>query len=203
VLRLVPVLLLAIACKATDVPQRGSADSSVLGVRAYTTTHLGRQLTLEPRRVYFAKLPEGETSLLKATQLFESNYQRGALSMLLNAEPGRYAIVCAVTLWEGKDHFVFVSEKTANKSIVEVKAGQYVHMGTVSMKETRSFSKADDVQKRFAGLIKVGPPNPSTIQKLFPRQLDFIGEYGSLSQDAGDIERTEKSMRKILARYGW
>jgi len=203
VFRLFPLLLVLAACKGTDVPPRGSADSAVLGVRVNVTTYMSRQLTLQPDRVYFAKLPAGETSLLKATQIYVSNYRRGALLMLLNAEPGRYALVCAVTVWEGKDHFVYISEKTATESIIEVKAGEYVFMGSLSVKETRSFSKADAVQKRFLSLVRAGPANPNVWQKLFPRALEFLGEYGSITRGDSDVERTQKTMRKSLARHGW
>jgi len=203
VLRLLPLLILLAACKSTDVPARGSAESSVLGVRIYVTSYLSRQLTLQPHKVYFARLPEGESSLLRATEIHESNYHRGALCMLLNAAPGRYAIVCAVTVWEGKEHYVYLSSERAHESIIEVKPGQYVFMGSMNTKESRSFSKADAVQKRFLSLVRAGPVNPNVWQRAFPRTLEFIGEYGSFSRDAKDIERSEKTMRTSLARHGW
>jgi len=203
VLRALPLLLLALACKTTDVPARGGPDSAVLGVRVNVTLYQSHQLTLQPQTVYFARLPEGEDTLLQTTQLVESNYRRGALLMLLNAEPGRYAVVCAVTTWEGRSHFVFVSEKSARESIIEVKPGQYTYMGSLSMKESRSFSKADELQNRSVGLVKAKPAHPNVWQQLFPRAMEFLGEHGALSRTPGDAERTEKSMRKTLARYGW
>lgn len=202
-LRVLPLLILIAACKATDVPPRGGPDSSVLGVRVTISPAFGWPVSLDPHTVYFAKLPDDGGGLLQATRLVESNYERGVLSMLLNAEPGRYALVCAVAAWEGRDHFVYVSEKLANQSTIEIQPGQFVYMGTLSLKESRSFSKADAAQRRFAGLIKAGPPNPNIWQKVFPRALEFITEHGSFNRDPSVAASTEKSMRKTLARYGW
>ena len=123
--------------------------------------------------------------------------------MLLNAEPGRYAIVCVVPNWEGRDHFVYLDEKLAAQSVVEVKAGETVFMGSMIVKESRSFSKADAFQTRMLQLVRAGPKNPNVWQKVFPRQMEFLGIHGSLDQDEREAERTVKTMRKVLSRYGW
>ena len=201
-LLLAPLLVLA-ACKGVEVPQPASARSAVLTVRVSVFDYMGRGIAGYPRKVYFARLPEGETSPLKATAVVESNYDRGSLTYLLNAEPGRYAVVCAVPLREGKDLYVFVPEKTAAESIVEVLPGDRKFMGSVRMRASRSWGKADAAQKHFSKRIQVGPMRPSTLQKLFPRSLAFIGEDGNFSRDEGDVKRAESTMSKVLPRLGW
>ena len=203
-LRLAPLLLLAAACKTTPVPAPAGPDACVLGLRCSVSTYMsGGQVTVQPHKVYFVRLPEGETAPRKALEVYESQYHRGALCMLLNAPPGRYALACVVPTWQGRDHFVYIEESIAEQSVIEVKPGEMVFMGGLIVKESRSFSKADAYQKRILQLVRAGPRNPNVWQKVFPREMEFLGEHGSFSRSENDALRTERSMRKALARHGW
>lgn len=194
---LLPIPLLLAACAGTPVPTPESADAAVLVVRSNVIGYVGRGVTRTPHKVYFSRLSE------EGSEIIESNYYRGPLAFAFNVRPGRYAVVCLVTVWEGKDRFVFLPEATINASVIEVKAGERAYMGTVRVRETRNWSKADAAQKRYLRTVQAGPVKPNTLQKLFPRAIEYKGEDGHFSRDEADEKRTRKTLKSVLPRLGW
>ena len=107
-IRILPLLALLTACAGIPVPQPQGADAAVLVVRSHAIGYVGRGVTRTPHKVYFARLSD------EGSEIIESNYYRGPLAFAFNVRPGRYAVVCLVTVWEGKDRFVFLPEATIN-----------------------------------------------------------------------------------------
>ncbi|MHC4938734.1 MAG: hypothetical protein ACYTHK_07175 [Planctomycetota bacterium] len=197
-LRLLPLLLLA-ACASTPVPQPSASEASVLVVHVNITGTRMTGAPAYPRRVMFVKL-EGEALDGDARPVW-SNYARGSRAYLFNAEPGRYVVACAVPLVDGKDHYVFLPENVVRASVIEVKPGEVVWMGTATATEDTIWSKADELQQRFRGFAMRERKKPNVWTTFFPRLVDYRGIYGRFSRD--DVEKTEAQIRKTVRRWGW
>ena len=197
------VLVLLAACAGPAVPPPSGPEAAVLVVRTNVVGYLGRGVTRTPHKVYWARLAaEGETAG-SVPELIESDHYRGPLAFAFNVKPGRYAMVCAVTVWEGKDRYVFLPEALIEATITTVAAGERAYMGSVDVRETRNWSRADASQKRFLRAVQAGPVRPNTLQMLFPRAVEYKGEDGRFSRDAADVARTRKTLEAVLPRLGW
>ena len=201
--RLLTLLLLLAGCASQPIPAPQTADSAVLVVRANVYDYYGRGVTRTPHKAYFARLPDEGEAVIDAVDVVETAHHRGPLAFAFNVPPGRYVVVCLVTVWEGKDRFVFLPEAAVSASVTEVKAGDRAYMGAVTVRETRNWSRADPVQKRFLRLVQAGPVKPNTLQKLFPRAIEYCGEDGRLSRTAADEKYTRKTLDSVLPGMGW
>ncbi|MEM8884820.1 MAG: hypothetical protein AAGD14_12175 [Planctomycetota bacterium] len=201
-IRILPLALL-LACQSTPIPTPAGPEVGVIHVRFSISG--GRSGTTSPQlqRAFFAKLKEGSDDIRQSTEIIPSNYQLGTAAYLLNAAPGRYVVVCAVTNYEGKNHFVYLPGDVIEASIVEVRPGSIVPVGSIRVSESRAWSTADELQQHFHQRILSGPQNPNVLQQLFPKAIDHMGEYGKLSNDPKDLERTRRDVRRSLNRWGW
>ena len=200
--RLLPLFLLA-ACKGVPVEAPDGPDASVLVARVNVTGYRGTGASNLPRKVLFARLREGSDDPLDVEATVWSNYWRGALVYLFNAPPGRYVMVCAVTLVDGKEHYVFLPQEIVRPSLTEVGPRSIAVMASASASEDRAWSEADAVQRAFHGRVLAERKKPSVWAQIFPRSLDFRGAYGRFNRIEKDDKRTQENVRKLIARWGW
>ena len=202
-MRILPLILILAACQGTPVPQPDGPEAAVLAasVNIHGTRLSGA--TAYPRKLLFAKLTKGSDEPIEAESVIWSNYARGSRAYLFNAAPGRYVVTCAVPLVDGKDHYVFLPENVVRGSVVEVKAGEVVYMGSVTAAEDTVWSKADDLQRHFRGRVLKQRKKPSVLAQLFPTLIDYRGKYGRLRRTEPDVEREVASIKKAIRRWGW
>lgn len=84
--------LLAGAC-TTAVPAPAGSESAALGITVESRSEPGRA-TSAADAVYFVRLESG-TELGRTRKVLRSNFSKGDRVYLLNAKPGRYAVVAA------------------------------------------------------------------------------------------------------------
>ena len=200
--RLLPLFLLA-ACKGVEVAPPAGPDASVLVARVGITGSGGTGVTDYPRRVLFARLREGSDNPLEVEATIWSNYWRGSLVYLFNAPPGRYVMTCAVSLVDGKEHYVFLPREVVEPSLTEVKPRAIAVMASAVAHQDRVWSEADEIQRYFHGRVLAKRKKPGPWARAFPRLLDYRGAYGRFRRNEKDDRRTEKSVRKLIRRWGW
>ena len=103
-----------------------SSESAIIGVSIRTIT-----LLLKHRQdvVYFVKLDEKDDSIL-VSRVIPSNYQRGNYAYLINAQPGRYAVVGSSFVQSEQAYSSFYDAETIKKTIVDVAPKSVAYIGT-------------------------------------------------------------------------
>jgi len=140
----------------------------------------------KPNRVYFIKLDEADSAasanyLVQSNQLIQSNYVNQNQMYLLNAKPGRYAVVAAfhskstpnipgggspgksgvsvsvgVNMPSETKYNTFFSKELIKLTEVTVKPGEMVFMGDYVIDQSTGFKEADDTQSYYLQLIAPG-----------------------------------------------
>jgi len=103
-----------------------SSESAIIGVSIRTVT-----LLLKHRQdvVYFVKLDEKDENIL-VSRVIPSNYQRGDYAYLINAQPGRYAVIGSSFVQSEQAYSSFYDAETIKKTIVDVEPKSIVYIGT-------------------------------------------------------------------------
>lgn len=125
--------------------------------------------------VYFVKLEENDEGIL-GKKIIPANYMREYLTatnaFLVNAEPGKYAVVCSTKLEKQGDAMVetknlsnigfltFFDENAIRQSLVEVKSGGVAFLGSIEINsQLKDFDwniekNGDIAQKHYYTLLK-------------------------------------------------
>ncbi|OHD65112.1 MAG: hypothetical protein A2176_02540 [Spirochaetes bacterium RBG_13_51_14] len=182
---------------------RRNEGSAIIGV-----TIRVRLLNVFPKKqttVYFVKLEEKDNEYF-GTKIIRCNYTRefltGIYAYIINAEPGKYAVVCSTkfdkmadTTIETKNisevgYITFFDENAIKQSIVDVIPGQVVYMGSfVINSQLKSLSRniennGDSAQKHYYNLLK--------------SYMDGTFYCGALIK----ADRSEKETREFLSKTG-
>jgi hypothetical protein len=141
-----------LSCPGWAPPKPTMPDSAVLGIEVVLRMSLIR--TNSPSMVYFIKLPDG-TDAFEQRDLIPANYVSGGYFYLLNARPGRYAVVAAACYSGGPTHeswtffpgnLIAVTDKT-------VSGGSVAFMGSYSVDVIEDLAEIDDAQRHYATIV--------------------------------------------------
>jgi len=105
-------------------------DSSVIGISIRTMTL--KIFSNKPETIYFVKLNEKDENNL-GNKIIPSNYVRGDYAYLVNAQPGKYAVVAS--FFSKTDNFYnsFYDTAVIQSTIIDVGPGQIVFMGNIKI----------------------------------------------------------------------
>jgi len=192
--------------------------SSAIGVCMGFKQLLG-DVSYKTEKVYFIKVGE-KRDLYNQDSFIQSNCKRGDQIYLLNADPGRYAIVACSYLAYGSyvsggitrknvdEYTVFFPKESISTTEVTVAPGTVVFMGEYIIKESTSFSDPDDSQLHYAQMIAPGAKT-RVLSVLFS---DLLGRSSRVCRKGVFVEekhdqRTEiKFLMKALTYFvdtGW
>ena len=87
--------------------------------------------------------------------------------------------------------------------MTEVKPGSIAVMASGSAHQDRAWSQADEIQRVFHGRVLAERKKPNVWAQIFPRLIDYRGEYGRFQRDEQSDKRTQESVRKLIAHWGW
>ena len=164
--------------------------------------------------VYFVQL--GGTDRVRGHfPLLRSNFRRGDRFYLLNAPPGRYAVVATfkidphntiVAFSPNSFYTAYFGEAMIRKTIVEVEPRSFTFMGTFSVRKEVDSLAGDETQAHYRSLIEPtlkDPANPSGVAE--PGVNSF--SYGALPLTADRQARTEAIFLSAalgdLEKSGW
>ena len=211
--RTVTALALAavIALASCRQPPKKPADveSSVIGV-ALRFQGVAERIDA----LYFVQL--GGTERVRGHfPLLRSNFRRGDRFYLLNAPPGRYAVVATfkidphntiVAFSPNTFYTAYFGEAMIRKTIVEVEPRSFTFMGTFSVRKEVVSLAGDEIQAHYRSLIEPtlkDPANPSGL--IDPDFNSFT--YGASLLTADREARTEAifltSALGDLEKSGW
>ena len=148
--------------------------------------------------VYFVQL--GGTDRVRGHfPLLRSNFRRGDRFYLLNAPPGRYAVVATfkidphntiVAFSPNTFYTAYFGEAMIRRTIVEVEPRSFTFMGTFSVRKEVDSLAGDETQAHYRSLIEPtlkDPANPSGVAE--PGVNSF--SYGASPLTAAREARTE------------
>jgi len=191
--RVLPCLALLAACKSAPVPEPSSADTCVVAVAVRTNpdrdVHRAR-----PQAVYFVRC-EGDVDVTRLPEVIRSDYYADGVYALLNAAPGRYAVVGCYARGNGREWNAYFAATLIRASEKEAAPGQAVVLGSFDV-DLRSISTSgDEAQEHYLQVIAPTWNRRTTALKLFTRDEHA---WGTTWRDRGDEGPILARLRKRL-----
>lgn len=157
---LIALLALSVGCATpTSPPEVGPQGPAAAAVAIGLEMHSPIGFQIKATHVFFARLEQSdvEEKHLGNHTIYTSNYEHDGYYYLLNAPPGRYAMVAALrNTTDNKDerlqYWSYFPESMIEASAVAVAAGQLVYGGNFNGRVRVGFGGADEKQlyyKRF------------------------------------------------------
>jgi hypothetical protein len=187
------------------IPRPLSPESAAIGVELTIKPIVAGFDRMHPQFVHFLRLQEG-TPLQQTMSVRPSTLVRGKYAYLLNAEPGRYAVVAGYVGGAAMNGTVYLQELAILASIVDVNPGSFTFMGTVAVDALPFFREPDPVLEHFVELDRVhrGKPDETAplLQRLGPSSFVMTSRFVSVVNDPatrhaflcaarGDLESTD------------
>jgi hypothetical protein len=156
------MIVLSACAEFQPVPKSFDQQSSVIGISLEAR---GPAIinTIKLDKVYFIRLDEKDLPYNKK-EVLQSNYSSGESFYLLNAPPGRYAVVAALSYVESgatsnglpksTTYRVFFPKNLIDKSIVTVTPGSFNFMGAFSVGTSLGLDHADEAQLHYSNLLQ-------------------------------------------------
>lgn len=213
---LISVTLLVSGC--ASIPKAIEANSSAVAITVVADVYSSPMVTdttLKPEKVFFVRLADQNAGILKG-EIFVSNYNHeawwsflksgGIDSFLLNVPAGTYVAVAVTGRSGGGSPFsssgnpqtVFFPENVVRASMVTVKPGVMVYMGTYKFNSVsfwNAMKEADKVQSNYFEVLResgfssiVTQPYAATIEKISNSKND---EKSFLEKHLGNFAKTD------------
>ena len=169
-------------------------------------------LTEKVDSVMFVRLEGNDRSQYISTQPIESNWNEDGYAYLLNAPPGRYAVVATffasrptVESPSGGDHTytTYFSRDLVNATEVTVEPGKIVFMGEFTVVWSTSFEEADDVQLHYLRLISPGIEDRNKFLGMLSGDYHYTATLHEVNQDGEAREKFLATTRENLGAAGW
>ncbi len=194
------------ACTSTPPPPRqNNGVALATDVRRIRPRRgfLGRTTT-----VYFVRLPEGhegqaggdEGSLAGASSVISSNFVRGTVCYLLNAEPGTYAAVAAKETKDGKQRTYYFPLALIEKTMVTVSPGKAAWMGRAAVNAQPSSLNQDAAQKHYRRLIGPDWRRMRPAERVFMRKNYLTGTVFTFEREEAVVPA---AVEELFTEAGW
>ena len=140
------------ACAGVPPPGPLDSQSAALGISVKLKAPI-ELFSRHPDRVYFVKVDKDD-DIYTASQIIPSNYVKGDYVYLLNATPGRYAVVASFLEQRGQmgrstTYTTFFSEEVIKRTQTVVTSGAMAFMGEYVLGTSGSFDEADNAQRHY------------------------------------------------------
>lgn len=211
------VLLIA-GCAAMPVPKMADSQTSIIGIQIETQAPVGI-FSNKPDVAYFVKIDnEGDIS---QNQVIPSNFAKDGRIYLLNARPGRYAVVAvfrsqsgvpfapapqpgvSVSVTVGKTGYTtYFSKELIEATKVNVVPGEVIFMGSYVVKQSVGLEDAEPIQNHYANLLAPGS-SKSGFGHLLSGDYHYRGMTGEARRDSDARTEFIKRARGDLAEGGW
>lgn len=146
------------SCAGTIPPPKPQdpVNSSAIGISIVERAPL-RFIKNKPESVYFIKMDE-TGDLFTQTLFIRSTYAKGSHVYLLNAKPGRYAVVASERIVKDSGTYTaFFSKELIQQTEVTVSAGEMAFMGEYEIDTSGGMGdKADSAQDHYYRHMKAG-----------------------------------------------
>lgn len=148
--------LVLTAC-SIPAPKRVNTESSAIGLTVETLPPVGKIFSSSLASVIFIRFHgDGGYNYTVSFRPIPSNFSRGGQIFLLNAKPGRYAVIIG---YHTMGTYLFTSyfpEEILKVSEVEVPPNKFVFMGKYKIDLSLSRKNMDSMQSYFIDLFKTG-----------------------------------------------
>lgn len=225
---IVSLTLLVSGC--ASIPKANEANSSAVAITVVADVYSSPMVTdttLKPEKVFFVRLADQDAGILKG-EIVVSNYNHeawwsflksgGIDSFLLNVPAGTYAAVAVSGRTGGGSPFssggnlqtVFFPENVVKASVVTVKPGVMVYMGTYKFNSVsfwNGMKEADKVQINYFDAIRESEfssfatqPYAATIDKIFNSKNDeknFLNKYLGTFAKADWEEKIKQRLNEV------
>jgi hypothetical protein len=140
------------ACAGVPPPGPLDSQSAALGISVKLKAPIAL-FSSHPDRVYFVRVDKDD-DIYTASQIIPSNYVKGDYVYLLNAAPGRYAVVASFLEQRGQmgrstTYTTFFSEEVIKHTQTVVTPGTMAFMGEYVLGTSAGFDEADNAQLHY------------------------------------------------------
>lgn len=203
---LLSVLVGSSACASRSALPPVGPEGSVIGISVELRAPI-KIFTAHAEMVYFVKLSEGADPYLGG-QLRPSNYRSGSQVYLLNAAPGRYAVVAAFerkSTYRGGSttYTTFFSDELRQSTEVDVAPGTIVFMGNLVVNMSVGVDRGDASQIHFAQLIAPGIADRGWLGGALSGENVYHGKLQEIHRDAAAEASFLAKAREHLGQAGW
>jgi len=185
--------LLAAGCAGTPPPAPTAPDTCVVAVALRTNperdAHRGR-----PQAVYFVRAEE-DVDIARLPEVVPSDYYADGVYALLNAAPGRYAVVGCHARGDGREWNAYFAESLIRASEQEVGPGEAVVLGSFDIDLKSISTEGDAAQEHYLRVISPSWQRRATALKLFTRDEHA---WGKRWRDRGDAAEVRARLRDRL-----
>ena len=182
---------------------------AAIGISVNTRAPI-KAFTDNPHMVYFIKVDNDE-DLYTQSNFIRSNYAKDGQIYLLNAKPGRYAVVgCYIKKRVGMvtEYTTFFPKELIKLTEVTVAPGTTAFMGEYVIDMSVGLEDADECQRHYCQIIAPGALTEASKMTIAPL-LKGHGEYlykGSLHEKHLDKEAEIRFLNNALEHFegtGW
>ncbi|MFI5402721.1 MAG: hypothetical protein ACHQ1G_07285, partial [Planctomycetota bacterium] len=156
---------------------------------AQSPAHRGR-----PTTVFFVKLAE-DSDPAHQPVLLRSNYKEDNVHYLLDAAPGRYAVVACIGKGEGPSWTAYFPESLIVASAKDVPEGKAVLLGSFKVDLRSVTTTGDAAQHHYLGVLSPHFAKQSAALRLFTKEEHA---WGGPWLDMGDEADVRARMKKSL-----
>ena len=173
------VVLGALVLTACSVaaPKRFDAESSAIGITVESVPPSGAIFSRPLSSVTFIRLEgDGDYDYAASFRPIPSNFVRGDQIYLLNAKPGRYAVVLGRQFGQrGAQYTSYFPEEMLKISEVDVLPNRFVFMGEYTIDASTDLDNLDPMQSHFIGLFEPGQQSIPTFLQGMRGKISYKG----------------------------
>jgi hypothetical protein len=160
----------------------------------------GRMVKNKSNKVLFLKIDNSGES--EEVEVILSNYSKGGRIYLVNAEPGKYAVMAAYYDSGFRCGLTFFSREALKVSEIDVKPGEFAFIGKFVIDNHLKLStRGDETQKENFSRFK-GIRHRKEIKRLF-KGLTGFNRVGSMYRGTlNKYDRTARSVKESLMKAG-
>ena len=158
-------------------------------------------------RVWFVRLEGNDRSQYISAHPISSNYKKDDYFYLLNAPPGRYAVVVTFRVDYSQDikkkYTTYFPRDLVEATEVIVEPGRIVFMGELIFDTSTSFKDADDMQLHYLRFICPRCEDRSKLFRWMSPDQHYTATLHEVNQDEEARERFLATISENLGEVGW
>jgi hypothetical protein len=187
------------ACSTLPPPPPHGLDSSAVAICIDERAPWSLFASMS-NHLLFVRLDGGPTDSVVRDSFIPSNFCRGDYFYLLNAPPGRYAVVGSFNVDRPSKYYIFYDEKLVRQTEVSVAPGSFAFIGEFVVHTTTGLKGADPVQRHY---YKLSHPQGGGVDLINPYDLCYGGYLKEVQRDDEAHARFEREASSHFAESDW